>query len=275
MKIAIQGEPGSFHFLAARHYYGAQGELVCCPSFASVFKALEEGQADRAIVAIENSLYGSIVEVYDLLQAHHYPIVGEVIEHITQNLITLPGASLESITHVYSHPVALAQCATFLDEKLPHATRVGSEDTAGSVEIIKELGNPAFAAIAGTVAAEMHDLPILTAGIQDQKQNFTRFLAIEPTGKKSEDTNKTSLIITTSHEPGALYKALGIFAAASINVTKLQSRPIPDKPWNYEFYIDIETAGVALQQCIEQLHDQGCQVDVLGEYKAAALTFED
>lgn len=274
MRVAIQGEPASFHHIAATGWYGDIDGLVCCPTFADVFKALAAGRADAAVVAIENSLYGSISEVYDLLLQAGVPIIGEVHERIHQNLITLPGASLDGITHVYSHPVALAQCANFLESALPAAKKTEYHDTAESVAFIKQAGNPRFAAIASHAAAELHGLPILQEKIEDEHLNFTRFVVLQPGGTPPGDANKASLVLQTSHRPGALYAALGVFARRNINLSKLQSRPIPGKVWKYQFYLDVETAGDTLHTVIGEVTAQGGTVTVLGEYRAATTRLE-
>ncbi len=275
MKIAIQGELGSFHHIASQHFYGGEHGYVCCDSFRDVFAALGDGRADTAVVAVENSLFGSIAEVYDLLLKHGYPVVGEVVERIHQNLITFPGANLGQITRVYSHPVALAQCSEFLNREMPNAEIIEHHDTAASAAFVKHAGDHASAAIASRMAADMHDMGVLRPNIQDEHRNYTRFLAIQPGGQAPVDATKASMVITTSHRPGALYESLGVFADAGINLTKLQSRPIRGKIWKYQFYIDIETKPPDALKAIELLEDLGCGVTNLGMYKSAAKTFED
>lgn len=275
MKVAIQGEPGSFHELAARHWFDDTIELVCCETFAGVFDALAKKQADAAVCAIENSLYGSINEVYDLLRKHRFPIIGEVHERIHQNLITLPGADLREITHVYSHPVALDQCRTFLEEHLPEAERIQYHDTAASVEYIKRLDDPRNAAIASMAAAELYELPVANTAIEDMSTNYTRFLVMKADATPVEGADKASLILKTDNTPGALYSALGILANSGINMTKLQSRPIIGQVWKYQFYLDVEAAGQKLHDCISEMMNLGCEVSILGEYKAAQASYED
>lgn len=275
MKIAIQGEPGSFHHIAAQNFYGDGHEYICCDTFGDVFASLSAGRAETAVVAVENSLYGSITEVYDLLLQHDYPIIGEVAEHIHQNLITLPGVSLEDITKVYSHPVALAQCAAFLETKLPHAEIIEHHDTAGAVEYVKQYGEHDSAAIASTMAAKIHGMSVLRPSIQDEHSNYTRFLCIRPDGSPPPDSDKASLVLTTSHQSGALYKALGVFADLGCNLTKLESRPIRGKVWQYQFYIDVSITPVLLTNAIKRLETQACTVRNLGSYIAATNVFED
>lgn len=270
MRVAIQGELGSFHHSAALRWYGDDIEIVACETFKAVFDAIKHQTAETAIVAIENSLYGSINEVYDLLLKYKIPIVGEIPERIHQCLIALnETAKLEKITHVYSHPVALAQCSDYLDKHLPNAERIENHDTAASVELIKKLGDTSAAAIAGPLAASLHDCPILQANIENHDTNYTRFLVLDPNNSAPNTANKASLVLKTNHQPGALHKALGVFADTGINLTKLQSRPIPGKVWRYMFYIDIEADKESIDQAIISLQGQGCEITFLGAYQAA------
>lgn len=275
MRVVLQGELGSFHHLAARHWYTGDVEYVPTDSFSELFAVLADGRADQGVVAIENSLFGSVNEVYDLLANHGYPVIGELSERVHQHLITLPGASLKEITEVISHPVALAQCTNFLQKHMPQAERVEYYDTAGAVSYIKRLGNPRLAAIGSSLAAEINDLKVVKQSIENDSKNYTRFLVVAPDGKKPANANKASLVLQTSHQAGALHKALGCFADAGINLTKLQSRPIIGKVWKYQFYIDIETSGNALQTALAELKKQGCMVKVLGEYMAAVTEYQD
>jgi prephenate dehydratase len=266
--IAIQGEAGSFHHSAAIKWYGKDIAIAPCTTFKDVFIALDEQIATSAIVAIENSIHGSINEVYDLLISHKYYIVGEIAIPIEQCLITLPGAKLTDITHIHSHPVALSQCSNYLDEHLPTAERVEDYDTAASVSYIKQQGNLNLAAIASSTAAKMHKMPILARAIQNHDTNMTRFLVLD---KKPADfeTDKLSMVIQTSHTPGALYKALGVFDRSKANLTKLQSRPIPGKVWRYMFYVDVLIDSKKIPNVTAELKKQDCQVRLLGAYNQA------
>jgi prephenate dehydratase len=275
MRIAIQGATGSFHHIAAEHWFGSGNDYICCETFGDVFTALSEKKADSAVVAIENSRFGSITEVYDLLLEHKFPIVGEVAEQIHQQLIGLPGAKLTDIDEVYSHPVALGQTSRFLDSKLKNAEKVEFFDTAAAVEHIKRIGSIHNAAIAGHLAAEMHNMRILAKNIEDEQQNYTRFLIIKNGRTVVKNANKTSLVLQTDHQPSALYRAMGIFAKRNVNLTKLQSRPISGKVWKYQFYIDVETAGKQLDDIRHDLIADGCKVTILGQYMADPKTYED
>lgn len=266
VRVAIQGEPGSFHHAAARQLCPSEFELVCCTSFADVFASVADGSADIAVVACENSLYGSIAEVYDLLLRYRIPIAGEHIAHIHQNLIAHPEADLASIREVYSHPVALNQCRAWLATNLPEAELIEHHDTAGAVEEIAQAPSPYTAAVAGVEAARLYDLPVLATDIEDEKTNLTRFLLLSPSYQPSTTATKASLVLTTSHQPGALYRALGVFADAGINLTKLESRPIRGEAFRYQFIVDIVCNQVELSTAITQLQAQDCTVDVLGLY---------
>ena len=265
--------------MAAEHWYGSGVilEYRPAPTFSAVFHSLEKGDADEAVVAIENSLFGSISEVYDLLSRHHYPVVGELSERIHQQLIGFPKTPLTSIKTIYSHPVALAQCSSFLDRRMPWAERREYHDTAAAVGFVKKNADPTIVAVAGSAAAAYHELAILSSNIENDHQNYTRFLIISPDRGKApiEHADKASLVLRTTHEVGALYRALGVFAEAGINLSKLESRPIVGSIWNYRFYIDVEIAGADLDTAIKKLTAQGCQVTLLGTYKAALTQFED
>lgn len=268
MHVAIQGVEGSFHDLVAHRWFGSTPiELVSCRTFAGVFDAIENGAAETGVVAIENSLYGSISEVYDLLLARDFSIVGELPEHIHQQLIGFAGAKLNEVTHVYSHPVALNQCATWLETNLPDAERIEHHDTADAVRLVKELNDPQSVAIASHRAAQLHGLEILHENIEDEATNFTRFLIIEREKRSIEKADKASLVLRTDHTPGALYRALGVFAEFGLNLTKLQSRPIRGRVWHYQFFIDVQTSPDVLEQAVARLEQEGCETTVLGCYR--------
>ncbi|HEX8227604.1 MAG TPA: prephenate dehydratase domain-containing protein [Candidatus Saccharimonadales bacterium] len=283
MKIAIQGAEGSFHHIAAEHYFEKAAEVehdyVYCDTFAAVFATLAAHVADAAVIAIENSLYGSIADVYDGLQKYKFCITGEIVERIHQNLIGFPGTDMKDIERIYSHPVAIAQCAHYLASKFPGVQVIEHQDTAAAVADIRRRGDHAEAAIAGSFAADLHEMEILQAEIQDEQLNYTRFIVIDQRKDKAEepaaDADKASLIITTSHEPGSLHRALGVFAEVGSNLTKLQSRPIPGKVWKYQFYLDVGISPDTLTSAIAKLKEQECVVTNLGTYTAATTLYED
>jgi prephenate dehydratase len=267
--ISIQGQPGSFHDVAAQEFFTSDFQLLCCDTFSDTFAALASGAATYALCAIENSLYGSINEVYDLLIKHHFPIVGEVYLRVEQCLIGVPGTTLTSITEVHSHPVALAQCEKFLDEQLPEAKRFEQHDTAGSVRMVRDWGDPKKAAIASAVAADMYGLQVISGGIETNKANYTRFVVLHKNAMLQPNANKTSLLLKTDHTPGALHRALGTFAKRNLNLSKIESRPIIGKAWHYLFYLDIDHQNDTLiAEAIKELADQQAEVTILGSYVA-------
>lgn len=265
IKVAIQGQEGSFHDAVTKRWF-KDYELVCCDTFHDVFESVNLGTADMAVVAIENSLYGSISEVYDLVLKYKFPIIGELVEHIHLQLMAKTGVSLNDIAEVYSHPVALNQCREWLEINLPHAEIVEHHDTAGAVSYIKDLDSPYAAAIASNQASILYKLPIVATDIEDEKTNLTRFVVLNPKGTSPKGADKASLVITTTHAPGALYRALGIFNNYTANLTKLQSRPIRGKKFAYQFFIDAECDEKILELIISDLASQDCKIQILGHY---------
>lgn len=278
MRVAIQGQEGSYHDQAAHQFVDGDFELVPQETFRKTFQALQDDDADMAIVAIENSLFGSINSVYDMLLEYGFWVSGEVYLRIEHCLIGLPGAGTESIREVHTQLEAMAQCENFLDDKLPRAKRMEHHDTAASVQDVKKWNDPTKAAIASEAAAEIHGLKILEKGIQDNKQNYTRFVVLSKQQPINAKTNKTSIVLTTKSDTkaGALHKALGAFAEQDINLLMLQSRPIVGKAWHYLFYIDIESGHETpgAKQAITALHDLGFDVKILGSYHSGQATPE-
>lgn len=268
MIVAIQGQAGSFHEQVAQQWYGGSVEILPCTTFSDVFSAYTNGEVDAIVTAIENTIYGSINEVYQLIEDCEAPIVGEVTLNIEQLLIGYAGTPLSQITEVYSHPVALGQCRHWLQKHLPGAELIEFFDTAGAVEYVKTSGNPHMAAIAGEQAAQLYNMAILHRSIQDSNDNITRFVVLEPTDTPKE-ANKASFVVTTNHRPGALVEVLQVFSQATINIATLQSQPIIGKPWQYKFFITVDTAGDNLYSLIEQIENGDHQVTLLGEYVAA------
>lgn len=263
MRIAIQGERGSFHDEAARRWFGDDIEIVECDTFSGVFQSVRDGHADAAVAAMENSLYGSINRVYDLVEEYGYPIVGEVHLSVHQQLIGRPGTPVRTI---YSHPVALAQCESYLDLHYPDAERIEVPDTAGAVRQISQSGEEGAAAIASAYAARLYGLPVLDHDIENNPANFTRFLVMEPHGVIPPDADRATLVVTAKHVPGALARVLLVFADAGINLSKLQSRPIVGEPWRYRFYLVVDAAGEPLHRVLHDIEELTTEVKVLGEY---------
>lgn len=270
MNVAIQGKIGSFHAEAAKQWFGDDVHLLECASFSEVFHMADNGNADTIVTAVENTIYGSINEVYQLIDELGWPIVGEIKLPIEHQLIALPGTERNAVTKVYSHPVALAQCRHTIEKLLPHAEMVEYFDTAGAVEFVRDSNNPSFAAIASRGAAALYDLPILEVNVHDAEHNATRFLVLanDATQQPSEP-NRVSMVLVTNHEPGALVHALNVFAEANINLVKLQSQPIVGAPWQYKFFIVADCAGDQLQDVVAAITSAGHSLKILGEYHAA------
>ncbi len=271
MRIAIQGQAGSFHHQVAKRFFSQDIELVCCETFQDVFTAMKYQSADHGVVAIENTLYGTISDNYDLLFRYQFPIIGEAIEHIRQNLIGFDGTVLSDIHNVYSHPVALSQCRLWLETHLPHAEIIEHHDTAGAVADIKSKHRTKSAAIAGIQAASQYDLAILYKNIEDEPTNLTRFLILGTEPVDARSANKASLRLITSHSPGALYNALGVFARYHTNLTKLESRPLRGERFRYQFYVDILCDPATLSRIMVDLQAAGCTVTLLGHYNPARI----
>ncbi len=273
MKISIQGESGSFHDIAARQLFGTDHTQLQRATFAEVFSDVQSKQADIAIVAIENSSVGSINEVYDLLLKDGVKIVDELYMRISHNLIGLKGTKLNEIQTVYSHPMALMQCEQFLEIKLPQAEVHERHDTAESVEYVASQGDKTLAAIGSARAAKLHKLEILAPDIETDKHNYTRFIVLSLNDSNDKLANKTSIVITAKNIPGALHKVLGVFANRGINLTKIESRPIIGKGWNYYFYIDFE-AGLhspIAQEALKELIDYTDTINILGTYQRGKI----
>jgi len=273
-RVAIQGQQASFHDIAARRFLGESIKVINCDTFEAAFAALQTGKVDKVVVALENSLFGSINQTYDLLLKYKFWIAGELYLHIKQCLIGMPSAQISDITEVHSQLPALAQCETYLDKNLPKAKRIEQHDTAASVQAVKEWGDLHKAAIASAEAAEYYGMKILAQEIETYTHNYTRFVLLEKSRSVAKAADKTSLVLTTDHKSGALYKALGVFADSQMNLTKLQSRPIMGKAWHYMFYLDVTSAAesVGFKSVLSSLKKQGCEVTILGSYQAGRAT---
>lgn len=269
MKISIQGESGSFHDIAARQLFGTEHSQLQRATFAEVFKDVQTKQAELAIVAIENSSVGSINEVYDLLLKNGVKIVGELYMRISHNLIGLKGAKLSEIQTVYSHPMALLQCEHFLDTELKQAEVHERHDTAESVEYIASQNDKTIAAIGSAQASKLHKLKILVPDIETDKHNYTRFIVLSLKDSSDRRADKTSVVITAKNIPGALHKVLGVFANRDINLSKIESRPILGKGWNYYFYIDFESGlqSPIAQEALKELTNYASSINILGTYQ--------
>lgn len=270
MRIAIQGEPGSFSHEAALKLvpYAA---VVPTSLSADVFAAVSDGSVDAAVIPIENSLAGSVLEHFDLLLTHDVQIERETLLRIRHNLIGMPGATLDDIGRVFSHPVALAQCRRFLAEHSDMQS-FAYYDTAGSVKQLMELRDRHAGAIASTAAAEHYGAEILVPDIEDNPENYTRFFLIRRTTEATTapDANKVSIAFSLENRPGSLVAALSALAALGTNLTKIESRPVHGRPWEYIFYVDCqvhtrEEAGRA----VSVLAPHCAMVKSLGVYREA------
>ncbi len=269
LKVSIQGYEGSFHQVAARKFFGKEVEVITCDTFREVVKiGANKKESDGAVMAIENSIAGSILPNYNLLQKSNLIIVGEVYLQIKQNLLVNPGVKLEDIKEVHSHTMALQQCYDFLDKykwKL-----VETEDTALSARIIHQHKSRHIAAIASKLAAELYDLEILAPSIQTMKNNYTRFLMLQRDDKKVqiENANKASVNFVTDHSRGSLARVLGIIADGGINLSKLQSFPIPGSDFKYSFHADMEFDTLyQFHRVIDKIIPATVEMKIYGVYK--------
>ena len=272
-RIAIQGELGSFHDIAAHQYFeGEQIQLICCATFEQVFEQIRRDPTVIGMLAIENTIAGSLLHNYELLRDSGTTIVGEQRLHIEHAICCLPEDSWETITEVHSHPVALMQCRGLLSNH-PDLKAVEAEDTAGAAEFIKRHQCRGWAAICNRVAAEMYGMKILENQIEDNKHNFTRFLIVSNLRKADflrslEKANKASLVFSLPHEEGSLSKILTILSFYSINLTKIQSLPIIGHEWEYLFYVDVTYNNLTrYRQSIDAIAPLTKELKILGEYE--------
>lgn len=265
--IAFQGETGAYSEQAARAFFGNGCQVLPCRTFHEAFVAVAEGRAQAAVLPIENSLAGSVHQNYDLLLQHHLHITGEVILRISHHVMALPGVSWEQVQRVYSHPQALEQCREFLHKRSDLET-IPAYDTAGSAKLIAENGWREAAAIASAQAAEHYGLNILHSNVESNHQNYTRFLVLKKDAVPVTE-GKTSIVFSTQHIPGSLFKTLAVFALRDINLLKIESRPQHGSPWQYIFYLDFE--GTPSQnhcrKALEHLGEITAFVRVLGAYE--------
>lgn len=268
--IAIQGYEGSFHQEAARQFFGQDVEVVPCATFRELIKKCgNKKETDGAVMAIENSIAGSILPNYNLLQKSNLTIIGEVYLQIGQHLLVNPGVSLTDIKEVQSHPMALLQCIDFL-EKYPHWKLVETEDTALSAKHIHQHRSKHAAAIASKLAADLFQLNVLAPNIQTAKNNYTRFLVLkrEKETFDVEAADKASVYFETDHSKGSLSKVLALIAKEDINLSKLQSMPIPGSDFMYGFYADMEIVDrVNLERIMNQIQGLTRTFKILGVYK--------
>lgn len=271
-RIAIQGEIGSFHDIAARQYFqNEQIQLICCPTFESVFEHIKRDPTIIGMLAIENTIAGSLLHNYELLCNSGTTIVGEHKLHIEHSICCLPEDSWETLTEVHSHPVALMQCREYLANH-PTLKAVEAEDTAGSAEYINRNNCRGWAAICNSQAAKLYGMKVLENKIEDNKHNFTRFLVVSNPHKADflrslEQANKSSIVFSLPHEEGSLSKVLTILSFYSINLTKIQSLPIIGHEWEYMFYVDVTYTNLTrYRQSIDAIIPLTKELKILGEY---------
>jgi prephenate dehydratase len=268
LRVAFQGERGAYSEAAAVSFFDQAVQPVPHSDFDSVFEAVVTGQAERGVLPVENSLAGSIHRNYDLLLRHDLSIVGEIQIPIAHQLIALPQVTLADVKKVYSHPQALAQCEHSLTRLLPKAERVTTYDTAGSIKMLKEQQITDGAGLASQRAASIYDMKILQPDMQDNAENYTRFVVVAPEPIEPEGEAKTSIVFAMENEPGSLFKSLAVFALRDIDLTKIESRPLRGKRWQYFFYIDF-IGSVNEERCqnaLNHLQEITSYFKVLGSY---------
>jgi prephenate dehydratase len=273
IKVSIQGFEGSFHQEAARHFYGKDVEVICCATFREVVKiAGNKKESNGGMMAIENSIAGSILPNYNLLQKSNLKIIGEVYLQIKQNLLVNPGVKMEDIKEVHSHPMAIQQCFGFLDKY--NWKLVETEDTALSAKHIHKHHSKHIAAIASRLAAEIYQLDIIAPNIHTLKNNYTRFLVLQRSeaAQEIEGANKASINFHTDHSKGSLARVLTNIAEAGINLSKLQSMPIPGSDFKYSFHADLEfNSKDQLMNALKDVKERTEELQVLGVYKNGKL----
>ena len=267
-KVAFQGEHGAYSEIAATSFF-PDSELIPMRLFQDIFDALQNDSIDCAVVPIENSIEGSVNEIYDLLLDADKKITGEMFLKIEHCLIALPNST--TITKVFSHPQALAQCRNYIKRK--NLDAIPTYDTAGSVRLIKEKKINDTAAIASKNAAEFYGMKILDQNIEDRKNNFTRFLVLSDQQTAPSKSDRTSMIFGLKHTPGSLYSVMKEFDHHKINLTKIESRPTKEKPWEYNFYVDFEgyIEEDSVKRAIKNVESKCTFVKILGSYERGTI----
>jgi prephenate dehydratase len=275
MVVAFQGEHGAYSEEALRKHFGEEAESLPCRTFRDIFRAVVGGKADHGVLPVENAFVGSVNDSYELLREYDLRIIAEIIHPIRHMLIGLPGAERKNITRALSHHQALEQCSVYL--KRHNIEPVPTYDTAGSAIHLKDEADPETAIIASRLAAEIYELDILEAGIENVSFNYTRFFALGHDDPPRAQQNKTTLVFSTRHKPGSLYRCLKPFAERGINLTKIESRPSRERPWSYVFYMDFQghwKDPICEQALLDLLRTAGT-IKVLGSYPAATTPIWD
>lgn len=272
--VAFQGIAGAYSAEAIRQHFGSDVEPLSCQTFSDLFRAVEQGAAEYGMLPVENSLAGSVAQSYELLMEHDLRVRAEVILRVQHCLMAAPGTRFADLKRVKSHPQALAQCEQYLTRRGLEA--VSNFDTAGSARELAEHPEPETGVIASALAAELYGLEILDAGIEDLPSNYTRFFVLGFEDPPRAERCKTSLVFTTRHTPGSLYHSLGEFAQRGINLTKIESRPRRNLPWQYLFYLDFEGhwQDPECEAALAGLLRRSSFVKLLGSYPAALPPLE-
>ncbi len=273
-KVAIQGIAGSFHEDAATRYFGNEAiDIVECKTFKQVCELIDTDQVDIAVMAIENSIAGSLLQNYGLIRDYHLRIIGEIFVHIQMNLMVFPGVKKKEVKEIYSHPVSFMQCSEYLEKYFPNAERKELGDNAKVAKLIADQQIKNAAAISNLRSASLYGLEVIDKGIESNKKNYTRFLILAKHGNPTEGTNKASLCFEVGHFYGSLAKVLNIFAEYKINLTKIQSVPIMGKPNEYTFHVDIEWDELSnYEHAIHIILKNVSSLAILGEYQRGDLT---
>ncbi len=271
-RIAVQGIAGSFHEDAARKYFEDEVEIVECKTFTTVCEKIDNDEVDFAVMAIENSIAGSLLNNYQLIRNYHLRIIGEIYLHISMNLLVNEGVEPKDIEHIHSHPIALQQCLEYIEQFYPNAQLHEKLDTAASSKMVASEKLKNAASIGNLRSAELYGLSILDTGIETNKKNYTRFLILSKHGNPTAGTNKASVCFEVGHFYGALARVLNTFAENEINLTKIQSVPKIGKPNEYTFHVDIEwDKGENYDKAIHQVLKSASSLSILGEYSKGNL----
>ncbi|MGF7140098.1 prephenate dehydratase [Roseimarinus sediminis] len=267
-KVAIQGVAGSFHEDAAQRYFSGEAiEIIECRTFRKVCQMVDQDQVDIAVMAIENAIAGSLLENYGLMRDYHLKITGEIFLHIKMNLMVLPGVKKEDIQEIHSHPIALKQCAEYIDASFGEISLDDNFDTAGAAKNLVKHNLRNVASIGNERTAELYGLEILEKSIETNKRNYTRFLILSKHSTPSEEANKASICFEVGHFHGSLARVLNIFAENKINLTKIQSVPIIGKPDEYSFHVDIEWENIEkYEHAIHKVLKNVSSLTIFGEY---------
>ena len=268
-RVSFQGERGAYSEAASVSFFGDEVNTIPCSTFADALKNTENGTSDYSVLPVENSLEGSVGESNDLLLSTKLNVVGEIYHRIHHCLIGT--GSIGDIDTVYSHPQALGQCRQFIQKN--SLKTIPSYDTAGSVKIIKDLNQNSAACIASSNAAKIFDVPVIQEGVEDNANNYTRFLIFSKEKSDEAENSKTSIIFSVKHESGTLYQIINEFYQLKINLTKIESRPNKNTVWEYNFYVDFEghQDNSAIKDVLQKLSDNTTFLKILGSYPIAKL----